>query len=179
MTTIDWVLFLLNVTYVVSFLINRSYNEISECKFMLTGQTCNQIAMTTSALGNLTPLLARVVCEKLLDLASYTNLLQTFSQMSMQRHVRSLISLMEMRAQRHIRVKIQTLVTRSAWRNDLKKCANSKNNKCFTVLLLMKRFITVYSPFLYHGSWASCKIRKIAGCTCAGNAGNVFPANTG
>ena len=24
--------------------------------------------------------------------------------------------------------------------------------------------------------WASCQIRKIAGCACAGNAGNVFPA---
>ena len=26
-------------------------------------------------------------------------------------------------------------------------------------------------------SWASCQIRKIAGCACAGNAGNVFPVN--
>ena len=28
-----------------------------------------------------------------------------------------------------------------------------------------------------HGTqqWASCQIRKIAGCACAGNAGNVFP----
>ena len=25
-------------------------------------------------------------------------------------------------------------------------------------------------------SWASCQIRKIAGCACAGNAGNVFPS---
>ena len=25
-------------------------------------------------------------------------------------------------------------------------------------------------------SWASYQIRKIVGCTCAGNAGNVFPA---
>ena len=25
------------------------------------------------------------------------------------------------------------------------------------------------------GPWASCQIRKIAGCACAGNAGNVFP----
>ena len=23
--------------------------------------------------------------------------------------------------------------------------------------------------------WASCQIRKSAGCACAGNAGNVFP----
>ena len=27
--------------------------------------------------------------------------------------------------------------------------------------------------------WASCQIRKIAGCACAGNAGNVFPATAG
>ena len=27
--------------------------------------------------------------------------------------------------------------------------------------------------------WASCQIRKIAGCACAGNAGNVFPATSG
>ena len=26
----------------------------------------------------------------------------------------------------------------------------------------------------YHQPWASCQIRKIAGCTSAGNAGNVF-----
>ena len=29
------------------------------------------------------------------------------------------------------------------------------------------------------GQSASCQIRKIAGCACAGNAGNVFPATTG
>ena len=27
--------------------------------------------------------------------------------------------------------------------------------------------------------WACCQIRKIAGCACAGNAGNVFPATAG
>ena len=27
--------------------------------------------------------------------------------------------------------------------------------------------------------WASCHIRKIVGCACAGNAGNVFPATAG
>ena len=26
-------------------------------------------------------------------------------------------------------------------------------------------------------AWASCQIRKIVGCACAGNAGNVFPAS--
>ena len=29
------------------------------------------------------------------------------------------------------------------------------------------------------GPWASYQIRKIAGCACAGNAGNVFPATAG
>ena len=28
-------------------------------------------------------------------------------------------------------------------------------------------------------AWASCRIRKIAGCACAGNAGNVFPTTAG
>ena len=28
-------------------------------------------------------------------------------------------------------------------------------------------------------AWASCQIPKIAGCPCAGNAGNVFPATAG
>ena len=28
---------------------------------------------------------------------------------------------------------------------------------------------------IMHMSWASYQIRKIAGCACAGNAGNVFP----
>ena len=28
-------------------------------------------------------------------------------------------------------------------------------------------------------TWASCQIRKIAGCACAGNAGNVFPRHRG
>ena len=31
------------------------------------------------------------------------------------------------------------------------------------------------SDFASGGSWASYQIRKIAGCACAGNAGNVFP----
>ena len=28
-------------------------------------------------------------------------------------------------------------------------------------------------------AWASCQIRKIASCACAGNAGNVFPRHRG
>ena len=27
----------------------------------------------------------------------------------------------------------------------------------------------------WYWPWASCQIRKIAGCACAGNAGNLFP----
>ena len=29
---------------------------------------------------------------------------------------------------------------------------------------------------LNNNQWATCQIRKIAGCACGGNAGNVFPA---
>ena len=37
-------------------------------------------------------------------------------------------------------------------------------------------FHCVHQAFvLYSPSWASYQIRKIAGCACAGNAGNVFP----
>ena len=32
---------------------------------------------------------------------------------------------------------------------------------------------------LTRNPWASCQIRKIAGCACAGNAGNVFPGTVG
>ena len=28
-------------------------------------------------------------------------------------------------------------------------------------------------------SWASCQMHKIAGCACAGDAGNVFPGTAG
>ena len=31
----------------------------------------------------------------------------------------------------------------------------------------------------FRPQWASCQIRKIEGCACAGNAGNVFPATAG
>ena len=30
-------------------------------------------------------------------------------------------------------------------------------------------------PVVVYQSWASFQIRKVAGCACAGNAGNVFP----
>ena len=33
--------------------------------------------------------------------------------------------------------------------------------------------------FFSVGQWASCKMRKIAGYACDGNAGNVFPAAAG
>ena len=36
---------------------------------------------------------------------------------------------------------------------------------------------TLYNPLhVFITSWALYQIRKIAGCVCAGNAGNVFPA---
>ena len=33
--------------------------------------------------------------------------------------------------------------------------------------------------WMYSLSWGSCQISKIAGCACAGNAGNFFPATAG
>ena len=35
--------------------------------------------------------------------------------------------------------------------------------------------MTIISPQWDFLQWASCQIRKIASCACAGNAGNVFP----
>ena len=35
------------------------------------------------------------------------------------------------------------------------------------------------TTFLFDWLWASCQMRKITGCACAGNAGNVFPATAG
>ena len=43
------------------------------------------------------------------------------------------------------------------------------------VLHLLQPFIERYSETCII-PWASYQIRKIAGCACAGNAGNVFPA---
>ena len=38
------------------------------------------------------------------------------------------------------------------------------------------KFVKTSSSSKQHKTpWASCQIRKIAGCACAGNAGNVFP----
>ena len=42
-----------------------------------------------------------------------------------------------------------------------------------TYRTLMARF--VYGALLHE--WAYYQVRKIAGCACVGNAGNVFPAN--
>ena len=35
--------------------------------------------------------------------------------------------------------------------------------------------LTIYWLIIVNMQWASYQIRKIAGCACAGNAGNVFP----
>ena len=40
---------------------------------------------------------------------------------------------------------------------------------------VIKPWITEKQPAITHAPWASYQIRKIAGCACAGNAGNVFP----
>ena len=40
---------------------------------------------------------------------------------------------------------------------------------------------TILVPFHHRHAteWASCQVRKIVGCACAGNAGNVFSATAG
>ena len=40
-------------------------------------------------------------------------------------------------------------------------------------------FETMVYAYAVCSPWVSCQIRKIAGCACAGNAGNVFPASVG
>ena len=39
--------------------------------------------------------------------------------------------------------------------------------------------IQLFQPWNDAVLWVSCQIRNIAGCACAGNAGNVFPATVG
>ena len=65
-------------------------------------------------------------------------------------------------------------------------------------VLCVPNIVTTYSPWQGYGcvlhllqpfterysetciiAWASYQIRKIAGCACAGNAGNVFPGTAG
>ena len=41
--------------------------------------------------------------------------------------------------------------------------------------LVCTPIVSFLSRYGHVDSWASCQIRKIAGCACAGNAGNVFP----
>ena len=43
----------------------------------------------------------------------------------------------------------------------------------------MSKKLHLNRPAQCVGQWASYQIRKIAGCACAGNAGNVFPATAG
>ena len=48
-------------------------------------------------------------------------------------------------------------------------------NERQTMIILYKQFSFNHSLSLNSGPRASYQIRKIAGCACAGNAGNVFP----
>ena len=43
----------------------------------------------------------------------------------------------------------------------------------------MLRVISMKMEVQFLFPWASCQIRKVAACACAGNAGNVFPATAG
>ena len=47
-------------------------------------------------------------------------------------------------------------------------------------LLTEREVIVCFIVLVIHSdAWTSWQIRKIAGCACAGNAGNVFPASAG
>ena len=43
------------------------------------------------------------------------------------------------------------------------------------ICMFLNAFIATISHRWYWQPWASYQIRKVAGCACAGNAGNVFP----
>ena len=55
------------------------------------------------------------------------------------------------------------------------------NTTLYVYIVVIRSFdatmmITLYiNTYTYIFIWASCQIRKIAVCACAGNAGNVFP----
>ena len=58
-----------------------------------------------------------------------------------------------------------------------------KAARCVSPLDLTDRFTLLVLKPEYSGitrliPWVSCQISKIAGCACAGKAGNVFPATT-
>ena len=49
------------------------------------------------------------------------------------------------------------------------------NSAAVEVWEWISNFIPNFTGHVTTYSWASYQIRKIAGCACAGNAGNVFP----
>ena len=50
---------------------------------------------------------------------------------------------------------------------------------CAEIVLKMSSIAVLDTMAKLTGSWASCQIRKIAGCAGAGNAGSVLPAIAG
>ena len=54
----------------------------------------------------------------------------------------------------------------------------NKIKRCLPTHILRSLYDSLILLHLQHAvlSWASYQIRKIVGCACAGNAGNVFPA---
>ena len=48
--------------------------------------------------------------------------------------------------------------------------------KVFWLMTLCRHSVINFFSYVFFKTWASCQIRKIASCACAGNAGNVFPA---
>ena len=55
------------------------------------------------------------------------------------------------------------------WKHNIQPTGN------WGVIFNQLRKTRAYHIWFVTGQWASCQIRKIAGCACAGNAGKVFP----
>ena len=75
--------------------------------------------------------------------------------------------------------KIPIFVQMMAWRRPGDKPLSGPMMDCLLTHICITRpqwlnNITRYTTWL-RPTWASYQIRKIAGCACAGNAGNVFP----
>ena len=72
-----------------------------------------------------------------------------------------------------------TLVHVGAWCNGQQAIIWTNVDQCWSHPKACLSGTTWRSQKSFSPSWASYQIRKIAGCACAGNAGNVFPATSG
>ena len=63
------------------------------------------------------------------------------------------------------------------WTSHWKGRIDNKPTLCHWMSWLHYGIDSLYEPMMgwIADAWASCQIRKITGCACTGNAGNVFP----